>query len=1284
MRFIRLAAIAVAAMAFAASSFAQGCPTTGPALVAPANGATNLQPAVTFQWTTIPNATLYRIFISNPVVANGDFQQIATSTDTDQTAVVPAGSISWYVEADVPNCSPARSPMSSFTVAQPACGIGTIALTAPTNGTTTTSPVKFSWNAVSNAVAYRVWVGEDTIAPTIIGRTTNPSASFSIPSGAIDWYVEALFNDCPSIFSPHGRFNVSRSPVCGSQATTLVAPVGGATVTSPITVDWTDVPGAVGYHVWIGSAGQFVDEGFTSASQLKLSLAPGTYTWYVDTIDSGCPPVPSAPTTFTIPEPAVSCSGQAPSITGPGPGSSNASPVTFSWTSVPNVKQYRVYGSLSGGDVQLLGTTNRTTLQLSVPPGTITWIVEATFQGCAATRSAPSRFTVPRSNVCPATKPQLLTPADGANNVTSPATFSWTSVSAAVRYIVVAKGQNGAATVIGDTTATQLQRDVPAGTVQWYVVSLGSGCDPLASAKSTFTVPQPPGCPTRRPHPLAPADDAVNAASPVHFEWTKTPGAKEYKLFAAVDRNEPSQVATATTNSVTVPMPSGAIRWYVEAVTDSCPALFSALNDVTVASQSGTCATPDRPQAHVIAQALSGTGYSVRWTGVSNAGSYQLQESTSLTFANATTQTVSGVSATFNHAATTAPVVYFYRVRAMSSCSDERSAFSKIAATRVVPPNAINTKSRATAEVGVSSPIVQTLTIPGSSTPLAFSAATDRPWMRVEPTTGTIGPNGTTLTITSDPTTLNVGSNQGAVIISTPTAERRIESNGPTPSTVPVSVSLVTPVAPDTTDSPSPDSLIIPAVVHGPGANNSLFQSDIRLANVSSQAQKYMINFTPTGTDGTQTGTIATIQVDPGSSAALDDLLSSFFGTASDGSAAGMLEIRPLTTSSSSLLSSVPAGALSTVASSRTYNVTSLGTFGQFIPAVPFSQFVGQGTVLSLQQISQSADNTKGYRTNFGLVEASGEPAQVILHVFDDAGTHIADIAESLLPSEHLPLNGLLTLNHIALSDGRVEVEVVSSTGKVTAYASVIDNGTNDPLLVSPVVKDAATTTRSVIPGVAYSNGIANWRSDVRLFNAGTSKVDATLSYYPQGSPGSPVIRSATINAGQVLPLDNVLNATFGINDLNAGGSLVVSTPSAAPLIATARTYAATTNGTIGQFIPAVTPDNSIGAGDRSLQIIQLESSASFRTNIGIAETTGNPVTVEIALNQSDTKITPVIEWTLQPNEFIQLSLDQFGVPRPIYNARISVTVTGGSGKVTAYGSLIDYASSDPTYVPAQ
>jgi hypothetical protein len=139
-------------------------------------------------------------------------------------------------------------------------------------------------------------------------------------------------------------------------------------------------------------------------------------------------------------------------------------------------------------------------------------------------------------------------------------------------------------------------------------------------------------------------------------------------------------------------------------------------------------------------------------------------------------------------------------------------------------------------------------------------------------------------------------------------------------------------------------------------------------------------------------------------------------------------------------------------------------------------------------------------------------------------------------------------------------------------------------------------------------------------------------------------------------------------------------------LAVTARTYNQTSNGTYGQFIPAVTPAGSVGLSDnRVLQILQLESSDKMRTNLGFVETNGSPVTIEISAIPPDSKVAPKTQLTLAANQFIQLNdaLKSFGLGT-VYNARVTVKVLSGTGRVTAYGSVIDAATQDPTYVLAQ
>src|SRR5262249_14342444 len=163
---------------------------------------------------------------------------------------------------------------------------------------------------------------------------------------------------------------------------------------------------------------------------------------------------------------------------------------------------------------------------------------------------------------------------------------------------------------------------------------------------------------------------------------------------------------------------------------------------------------------------------------------------------------------------------------------------------------------------------------------------------------------------------------------------------------------------------------------------------------------------------------------------------------------------------------------------------------------------------------------------------------------------------------------------------------VTSSTGSVTAYASVVDNITNDPLLVFPVQRGSISAQSYTLPGVGdFDIGAAHWKSDVRIFNSGTASVPVTLSYFPQGNPSSPLTATKTVAANSVLAIDNLIASTWPQLSMTAG-SLQVASASPSGLVTTARTYTQTTSGTYGQFIPGVTPAQSVGNGDQALQLL--------------------------------------------------------------------------------------------------
>lgn len=683
----------------------------------------------------------------------------------------------------------------------------------------------------------------------------------------------------------------------------------------------------------------------------------------------------------------------------------------------------------------------------------------------------------------------------------------------------------------------------------------------------------------------------------------------------------------------------------------------------------------------------SGVPYSVTWLAVSDANTaFTLDEATDPNFtANLVTQSVSGRSQQFQHTVS-ATTTYYYRVRA-NSCSGAPG------------PNSATTSIVVQAQAPVTGRSGDAAVPHGSTTPVRipffianptgkqaladvpFTATTDKPYLSVTPSSGTIPPGGMTVTVIANPSNLPPGANMGTLIVTSPGAQAVTKG---------VSVSLVTPAGPGTKGLPPPNALIIPAVAHAPGALGP-FQSDVRLTNGTLGTMNYQITFTPTGKDGTKEGKTTTISVETAQTIALNDILKDFFGIGATDDPAdngqGALEIRPLGSS-----------ATQTYAASRTFTFNTKGTFGQFIAAIPFSAFATKASVvplpgqppptgtptLSMQQIAQSPS----FRTNLGLVEGSGTAANGNIIVYDGKGIVVKTIPYSLPPAGHQQ-KSLADLGVSNLADGRIEVTVESSTGAVTAYASVLDNKTNDPLAVTPVQVSEINATRYVLPGmVALDRATDNFHSDIRIYNGGTTSTTVNATFYPQGDgTPRPAPNPIVIPRGEVAAFDDVIASLFNANGL--GGSIVLTTSSPSKLVATGRTYTIVAdNGTFGQFIPGVSPAQGIGLGDRALEVLQLEQSANFRSNVGLSELSGNAARVRVSAYGPDSKTAVSSEFDLKPNEFRQLtsilSSSGFNLGANVYNARVSVEVVSGTGRVTAYGSIIDNLSLDPTYVPAQ
>ena len=133
-------------------------------------------------------------------------------------------------------------------------------------------------------------------------------------------------------------------------------------------------------------------------------------------------------------------------------------------------------------------------------------------------------------------------------------------------------------------------------------------------------------------------------------------------------------------------------------------------------------------------------------------------------------------------------------------------------------------------------------------------------------------------------------------------------------------------------------------------------------------------------------------------------------------------------------------------ATSRTYNLTQDGTYGQFIGASGADDGFGFQMDATLIQLSSSPD----FRTNIGLVNLAEGPVEVEIHLYNGDGTMLGVVARQLGPFEMKQVDRTFqSVTSQPVDSGYAVVKMLTTGGEVHAYASVVDNGSNDPVYVA-------------------------------------------------------------------------------------------------------------------------------------------------------------------------------------------------------------------------------------------
>jgi len=203
--------------------------------------------------------------------------------------------------------------------------------------------------------------------------------------------------------------------------------------------------------------------------------------------------------------------------------------------------------------------------------------------------------------------------------------------------------------------------------------------------------------------------------------------------------------------------------------------------------------------------------------------------------------------------------------------------------------------------------------------------------------------------------------------------------------------------------------------------------------------------------------------------------------------------------------------------------------------------------------------------------------------------------------------------------------------------------------------------------------------TDARVFNPSYSTPAAALVEFFQAGSGANVTATNSMVVNIPARGTAILNDVAGPTGLNVTGTGALRVTSAESIAATSRIYT-TSNGTFGQFVPAVAGGNGLRRG----VMPQLSNTAAFRTNAGFFNPNPEPVTIRLELRDQagnlvgqNTMVLPALSQQQAAISLYFPSLDLSGSP----NLTLSFDA---AAPVLAYASVADNASGDTIFIGAQ
>ncbi len=310
--------------------------------------------------------------------------------------------------------------------------------------------------------------------------------------------------------------------------------------------------------------------------------------------------------------------------------------------------------------------------------------------------------------------------------------------------------------------------------------------------------------------------------------------------------------------------------------------------------------------------------------------------------------------------------------------------------------------------------------------------------------------------------------------------------------------------------------------------------------------------------------------------------------------------------------------------------------------------------------------DSKQFRTNLGINNLDSSDANVTISLVDNQGQVIAQM-QSLVPAQGMKQfdNVVRLLQKASDVTGREGYLLVKSASNIRAWASQIDNVTNDP---SMEVGRSSGSSRVLIPSSVSNN---NFKTSLMIVNASAAGGQITLEAHNTGGvmQGSPL--TITLPPAGYAYLEDFYS-TLGV--ANAFGPIYITANGGMQILATSRIYSDDSH-TSG-YLEGVSLDT---AATRVYLASTLDT-RDFRTNVGIVNVGSAPANVVLSLIGHD----GVLLGTTQVSVPVGGMAQENGINRQIMGSQMASDLEGylrldSSQPIVAWTSQIDNRTQDPS-----